>query len=79
MHQVAEAVANNGDLNAADQQELLENIDVLAEEAAKEPEKRRSGVLRMVLGAVATSLATVADLATVWAAVGPTITHFFGA
>ncbi len=41
LHQIAEAVVAEPGLSDAERQELLQNVDLLAEEAAKEPAKRR--------------------------------------
>jgi hypothetical protein len=79
LREIAQAVVDERELSDEERQELLEDIDLLAEEASKEPEKRRNGVVRKILSGLGTSLATAANLATVWGTVGPTVLHFFGA
>jgi hypothetical protein len=58
--------------------ELLEHVDLLAEEAAKAPEKRRSSLTRGALSALASASAVVGDLSSVWATAGPILIDFFG-
>jgi hypothetical protein len=53
-----------------ERRELLETIDLLAEEAAKRPEERRSAALEGAAG-------VAGDLASVWAVIGPVIVGFF--
>jgi hypothetical protein len=74
---LAQAVVDAPSLPPDERRELLESIDLLAEEAAKGPEERRSAALRPVLAALEAAVAVAGDLASVWATVGPVIVGFF--
>lgn len=79
LHQIAEAVVAEPALSDTDREVLLQNVDLLAEEASKEPAKRRTAVAKTVLATLAAALSAAGSLATVWTTVGPTLSHFFGA
>jgi hypothetical protein len=76
---LAQAVLDEEALRDEQRQQLLESVDLLAQEAAATPAQRRGSVIRTVLGGLATSLAAAGSLTEVWTAVGPTLLHFFGA
>lgn len=78
LHRLAQAVIDQENLTDGSRRELLEQIDLLAEEAARPPERRRSAVARSILAGLAASLSAAGGLAEVWAAAGPTLVHFFG-
>lgn len=74
---VSEAVMNSP-LGAHDQGEVLEQVDLIAEQAEKAPAERRSAVVKGALAFLEGILANVANLATVWGTAGPTIRGYFG-
>lgn len=74
---LAQAVVDAPSLPPDERRELLQSIDLLAEEAAKDPDERRSAALRPVLAALAGAAGVAGDLASVWGAVGPVIEGFF--
>jgi hypothetical protein len=75
---LAQAAVDAEGLDDAQRRELLQSIDLVAEEAAKDPHDRRNAAVRPVLTALAAVIGTVADLASVWATAGPVIVGFFG-
>jgi len=75
---LAQAILDDQALTDEQRQELLENVDLLAEEAGKPGPHRRSGLVRSVLTGLAASLGAAGGLAEVWAAVGPALLDFFG-
>jgi hypothetical protein len=75
---LARAVIDEEALPDERRQQLLESIDLLAQEAGVAPAQRRGSVIRTVLSGLAASLAGAASLAEVWSAVGPSLLHFFG-
>ena len=75
---LAQAVLDEDELPDEQRQELLESVDLLAQEAGAAPAQRRGSVIRTVLGGLATSLAAAGSLTEVWSAVGPALLHFFG-
>lgn len=74
---LTQAVIDVDGLEDDRRQELLEAIDVLAEEAKRSPNQRRASVVRSVLRTLTTAVSAVAALNEVWAEVGPAITGFF--
>jgi hypothetical protein len=75
---LAQAVVDDEALPDEQRQQLLESVDLLAQEAGAAPAQRRGSVIRTVLGGLAASLAAAGSLTEVWSAVGPSILHFFG-
>ena len=78
LQELAQAATETPELADEQRRELLQGIDLLAEEAAKQPETRRAGVIRPVIDSLNALVATAAGLATVWSTVGPDLLHFFG-
>ncbi len=78
LRSLAQAVVDDESLSGDERKDLLESLDVLAEEAGKEPERRRSAVVRSVLLSLAASLGAAGGLAEVWSTFGPTLVDFFG-
>ena len=75
---LTESVINAPDLSESQKRDVLDNLGFLGAQAQEPPEKRKSGVLRSVLGSVPNVLTTAASLATIWQTFGPQITTFFG-
>jgi hypothetical protein len=75
---LAQALVDDQDLSEEARRELLESVDLLAEEAGKQPERRRSAVVRSIMTGLGASLAGAGGLAEVWSTVGPTLVRFFG-
>lgn len=75
---LAQAVLDEEALPDEQRQQLLESVDLLAQEAGAAPAQRRGSVIRTVLGSLTASLAAAGSLTEVWSAVGPTLLHFFG-
>ena len=78
LREFAEIVANETSLGDEDRREMLEGIDLLAQEAATSPAHRRSALARSVLTGMGATAAAGGSLATIWSTVGPTVLHFFG-
>lgn len=76
---LAQAILDEDALSDEQRQQLLESVDLLAQEAGAAPAQRRGSVIRTVLGGLAASLAAAGSLTEVWSAVGPALLHFFGA
>lgn len=74
---LAQAVVDEESLTQEQQEGLLQSLDLLAEEAAKDPDRRRTAVVQPVLDGMAGRLAAAGDLAAVWTVVGPVILSFF--
>jgi hypothetical protein len=75
---LAQAVLDEEALPDEERQQLLESVDLLAQEAGAPPARRRGSVIRTVLSSLAASLAAAGSLTEVWSAVGPSLLHFFG-
>jgi hypothetical protein len=78
LQRLTQAIVDADGLPDDRRRELLEQIDLLAEEASRPPERRRPAVVRPVLTGIAASLSAAGGLAEVWDAVGPTLLQFFG-
>ena len=78
LKQLAEAVVGNEQMTDESRRDLLEQIDLLAEEASRPPDKRRGAVVRSVLSGLAAAASGAGGLAEVWGAVGPVLLQFFG-
>jgi hypothetical protein len=78
LERLAQAILDEEALPDEQRQELLESVDLLAQEAGAAPAQRRGSVIRTVLGGLAASLAAAGSLTEVWSAVGPSLLHFFG-
>lgn len=74
---LTQAAIDAEDLEDGAREELLEHIDLLAEEAQKHPAERRLAITRSVLGIVATTVPAVTTLSEVWTGVAPTLEAFF--
>jgi hypothetical protein len=73
---LATAIAKDQALSENRRKEALESIDALAEEAGREPEKRRSGVLRGMMLAIPGAIELSANALQAWDKYGPAIqTH----
>jgi hypothetical protein len=73
---LATAIAKDQALSDDRRKEALESIDALAEEAGREPEKRRRGVLRGIMLAIPGAIELSANALQAWDKYGPTIqTH----
>jgi len=75
---LAQAILDDEELPDEQRQQLLESVDLLAQEASAAPAQRRGSVIRTLLGGLAASLAAAGSLTEVWSAVGPSLLHFFG-
>jgi hypothetical protein len=78
LRSLAQAVLNDESLSQERREELIESVDLLAEEAGKVPNRRRGALVRSVLSGLTASLSAAGSLAAVWSAVGPTLVQFFG-
>lgn len=70
---LTQAIAGSISPSEAKKQEMLEQLNLLAENIKKPEAERQKSIIRMVATALAASLSVFADLATVWDTVGPTI------
>lgn len=76
--ELAEAVANNHEFeNERHREELLQQIDLLAHQAALAEDKRQPGLIKGMLSAVGNTCSSAGGLAAVWSIWGPQIVSFF--
>ncbi|NMB87481.1 MAG: hypothetical protein GYA17_03915, partial [Chloroflexi bacterium] len=59
-------------------QELLEQVELLGEQAEKGPQERKMAIVKGALAFLEKALETAANLATIWSIQGPIIKTFFG-
>jgi hypothetical protein len=79
IRELTEAVADAQELVLGQREELLDQIKELAHQATLSPSQRAgTGVIRALIGAIATTIATAGGLAEVWGTWGQQITEFFG-
>lgn len=76
---LTEAVVNSQELSSEKQSEVLDQLTELSRWATLTAEQRaKPGVLKAVLGGLATTLGAAGGLAEVWSTWGPAIRAFFG-
>ena len=78
LRQFAQAAVDDEELEEDAREAILESVALLAEEAGKQPDKRRRSIIRTTLAGLAASMAAAGGAAEVWSTAGPTITQFFG-
>jgi hypothetical protein len=79
LRQLTEAViAEPAGTPGLTQEELLEQIEGLGEQATRPPENRKRGIVKATFESVAAACNAVNGLAGVWRICGPTIRGFFG-
>lgn len=74
---MVEAALASLELDAAKKKELIESFEVVSEQAALAPERRKMVVVRPVLEAIPKLLGSANALITLWHSVGPHIINFF--
>lgn len=74
----AEAVAKDAALQQAQRDQILEDVDYLAEEAKKPVTERRPTLLARLLGGMPKALTAAESAKTAWDTFGPVISGFFG-
>jgi acyl-CoA reductase-like NAD-dependent aldehyde dehydrogenase len=74
----AEAVAKDAALQQAQRDQILEDVDYLAEEAKKPVSERRPTLLARLLGGMPKALTAAESAKTAWDTFGPVISGFFG-
>jgi hypothetical protein len=72
IEQLTEAVLR-ATLPAAEQQEVMEALSTITEQAAKKPEERSKGTLKALVAWIPTAISAANDLAALWDKVGPSI------
>ncbi|MGH6964732.1 MAG: hypothetical protein ACREE0_09620 [Phenylobacterium sp.] len=75
---ITEAVINDAMLSEADKKNLLDQLAIVAAEAAAEPGKRKLAVIGPMLAAIGKAAGTVTAVATAWSAVEPILRSHFG-
>jgi len=75
---LTEAIITAPDLESDPKNEVLEQLAVVAEEAAKPSTTRRKGLLRSLVSSLNTTLNSVASIVTLWTAVHPQLQRLFG-
>ena len=78
LNELIQAGEKDQDLSEDQRQELAENIEVLAEEAEREPHERRISRVKATLRYVPSIINTSAALVTLWDKYLPAITSYFG-
>jgi len=78
LRRVTEAILSSGDITDDKKKELVENVEFVAEEAVREPSKRRVGLVKAALTALSAGLAVASSAATVWTTLEPIVVQFFG-
>jgi hypothetical protein len=75
---LTQAIATSTSATEAAKRDMLEQTSVLAEAMKKPDAERQKSIIRLVAGALATTLGTFADLSAVWDKVGPIILSALG-
>lgn len=74
---LVEAVSSSTELAQEARKEVIEQVSYVLSQLSVPAEQRNTSVLKGILTAVATTLATSADLYTLWQALHPTLTAQF--
>jgi hypothetical protein len=75
---LTDEVLRSEDLGDPKKKEAIEALEFISQQAVIEPEKRKSGMLKIVVESVPKILSTVASGAAIWAKYGDHIRHFLG-
>ena len=78
VEELAKLIAQDGAFSDASRREILESIDLVAEEASRPPEKRRLGAVRAVLSALPGAIAISGGAIEAWDRYGPAIRAYLG-
>ncbi len=78
VEELAKLIAQDGALSDASRKEILESIDLVAEEAGRPPEKRRLGAVRAVLSTLPGAIAISGGAIEAWDRYGPAIRAYLG-
>lgn len=62
----------------SERKDLIDQVNVLAEQAVLEESRRKTGVVKMALTAIGGTCAAVGGLAEVWSTWGPSMSQYFG-
>ena len=84
-HQIAEAfqrlteaVKASQNISSQQQTEILEQLELLSEQATLAPSERKAGLIKATLSALATTLSAGGGLAEIWSTWSGVIANFFG-
>jgi len=75
--ELTEAIASSAELRDQQKNDALQMIEVIAAEATQPKEKRRTAVVKSVLGTLADIITVGGCLAPLWARLGPVIANAF--
>jgi hypothetical protein len=78
VEELAKLIAQDGAFSDESRREILESIDLVAEEASRPPEKRRLGAVRAVLSALPGAIAISGGAIEAWDRYGPAIRAYLG-
>ena len=74
---ITEGVVNSDELDEQQKKNILQALELVGQEAAAPPEKRKRGVLEPVLESLPKLLSSASALVNLWHTFGPHITGFF--
>ena len=74
---LTDTVKSNQDVSSRVQTEILEQLQLISEQATLAPLERRVGLIKPILKALATTLSAGGGLAEIWSQWGKTIEDFF--
>ena len=74
---LTDAVKSCQEISSQSQAEILEQLQLLSEQATLTPSKRKAGLIKPTLSALAVVLSAGGGLAEIWSTLGPTIVNFF--
>ena len=84
-HQIAEALTSlteavkaSQDISLQRQTEIIEQLELLNEQAKLAPSKRKVGLIKLVLSALPTAFSAGGGAAEIWSQWGDAIKNFFG-
>lgn len=75
---LTDAVKSSQDVSSQVQTEILEQLQLISEQATLAPPERKAGLIKPTLAALATTLSAGGGLAEIWSKWGTTIENFFG-
>lgn len=79
IHRFMEVVLSCQDLDVARKNEILEQLEMLSEQASLPTQERKPGLVKAALSGIKESASTVGLLATTWQQIEPIFKSFFGA
>lgn len=74
---LANVILNAEDADEATKNELIEQLALISQQAALQPEERKPGQIKAIMAGIKTGAETISSVSSAWSAIGPLIGQYF--